>query len=61
MWVVLNLKKLKVNKTEFVPVDSEHFSIFSLINGTNKNNIKKFILQPLVVRSLVGHFINLNL
>jgi 1-deoxy-D-xylulose-5-phosphate reductoisomerase len=37
----LILKKLKINKTEFVPVDSEHFSIFSLIKGTNKNNIKK--------------------
>ena len=37
----LILKKLKMNKTEFVPVDSEHFSIFSLIKGTNKNNIEK--------------------
>jgi 1-deoxy-D-xylulose-5-phosphate reductoisomerase len=37
----LILKKLKINKTEFVPVDSEHFSIFSLIKGTNKNNIEK--------------------
>ena len=30
-------KELKKNKTKFIPVDSEHFSIFSLLNDTNKN------------------------
>ena len=29
-------KELKNNKTKFIPVDSEHFSIWSLINGKNE-------------------------
>ena len=40
----LILKKLKMNKTEFVPVDSEHFSIFSLIKDTHKDNIEKVFI-----------------
>ena len=37
----LILKELKKNKTEFIPIDSEHFSIWSLINKTKKNDIEK--------------------
>ena len=36
-------KNLKKYKTEFIPVDSEHFSIWSLLNG-NKNNIENIII-----------------
>ncbi len=37
-------KELKKNKTKFIPVDSEHFSIFSLLNDTNKNEIEKIYI-----------------
>ena len=37
-------KELKKNKTKFIPVDSEHFSIFKLIKNLSENNIKKIIL-----------------
>tara|TARA_B110000238_G_C16137867_1_gene444676 strand:- start:2835 stop:3998 length:1164 start_codon:yes stop_codon:yes gene_type:complete len=37
----LILNELKKNKTEFIPIDSEHFSIWSLINNTKKENIEK--------------------
>ena len=37
-------KELKKNKTEFIPVDSEHFSIWSVINNHDKSNIEKIIL-----------------
>ena len=33
-------KKMKLNNTEFVPVDSEHFSIWSLIKNTKKKYIQ---------------------
>ena len=36
-------KKLKKYKTEFIPVDSEHFSIWSLLHG-NYNNIEEVII-----------------
>ena len=36
-----NLKKYKTN---FIPVDSEHFSIWSLINNSKKNNFEKIYL-----------------
>ena len=41
-----NLIKRKLNKykTKFVPIDSEHFSIWSLIGGTNKNNAEMVYL-----------------
>ena len=35
---------MKLNNTEFVPVDSEHFSIWSLIKNTKKKNISKIYL-----------------
>ncbi len=47
-------KELKKNKTKFIPVDSEHFSIFSLLNGTNKNEIEK-----IYITASGGPFINL--
>tara|TARA_Y100000590_G_C15594844_1_gene967594 strand:+ start:32 stop:1201 length:1170 start_codon:yes stop_codon:yes gene_type:complete len=37
-------KELHKNKTKFIPVDSEHFSIWSVINNFNKNNIEEIIL-----------------
>jgi len=37
-------KELKKNKTSFVPVDSEHFSIWSLIKNTNTEMIDKIII-----------------
>jgi len=35
---------LKKNKTNFIPIDSEHFSICSLIKNEKKKNIKKIYL-----------------
>ncbi len=37
-------KKLYAHKTKFVPVDSEHFSIWSLIENTEKDKIDKIYL-----------------
>ena len=37
-------KELKKNKTEFIPVDSEHFSIWSVINDFNASDIERIIL-----------------
>ena len=37
-------RKLKLYKTEFIPVDSEHFSIWSLIKNTDSNLIEQIIL-----------------
>ena len=36
--------KLKQNKTKFVPIDSEHFSIDELISNRDKNDIQKIYL-----------------
>ena len=47
-------KELKKNKTKFIPVDSEHFSIFSLLNNSNKNEIEK-----IYITASGGPFINL--
>jgi len=47
-------KELKKNKTKFIPVDSEHFSIFSLLNDTNKNEVEK-----IYITASGGPFINL--
>jgi 1-deoxy-D-xylulose-5-phosphate reductoisomerase len=40
----LILKELKKNKTEFIPIDSEHFSIWSLLNQTQANNIERIFI-----------------
>jgi len=47
-------KELNKNKTKFIPVDSEHFSIFSLLNDTNKNEVEK-----IYITASGGPFINL--
>ena len=42
-WHIIE-KALRKNKTNFIPIDSEHFSIWSLIKHENKKNIKKIYL-----------------
>ncbi len=42
-WNLINKLLLK-NKTNFIPVDSEHFSIYQLIKNHKKKNLKKIIL-----------------
>ena len=46
-------KELKKNKTNFIPVDSEHFSIFSLLNN------KKSEIERIYITASGGPFINL--
>ena len=48
-------KKLKKYKTNFIPVDSEHFSILDLIKKENKSNIKK-----IYITASGGPFLNQN-
>ena len=47
-------KELKRNRTKFIPVDSEHFSIFSILNQTNKDEVEK-----IYITASGGPFINL--
>ena len=47
-------KSLKKNKTNFIPIDSEHFSIFSLLQKQNSDQIEK-----LYITASGGPFINL--
>ncbi len=49
-------KQLKKNKTKFIPLDSEHFSIWSLLDQENKMNVKKIYLT-----ASGGPFLNKNL
>jgi len=42
-WGIIQ-KELKKHKTEFIPVDSEHFSIWSVIKDYQKSDIEKIIL-----------------
>ena len=49
-------KELKKNKTKFIPVDSEHFSIFSLLQNQNVKNIEK-----IYITASGGPFIDLPL
>ncbi len=42
-WNLIN-KELIKNKTKFIPVDSEHFSIFKLIDNEDRKLIKKIII-----------------
>ena len=37
-------KDLKKYKTNFIPVDSEHFSIWSLLNNSKKNNFEEIYI-----------------
>ena len=46
-------KELKKNKTNFIPVDSEHFSIFSLLNN------KKSEIERIYITASGGPFIDL--
>jgi len=47
-------KELKKNKTKFIPVDSEHFSIFSLLSNKKINTVEK-----IYITASGGPFINL--
>ena len=49
-------KELKKHKTNFIPIDSEHFSIFNLIKKEKKSNIKKIFIT-----ASGGPFLNQNL
>ena len=42
-WSLIN-KELKKQKTKFIPIDSEHFSIWSLINNSHEQNIEKVFI-----------------
>ena len=42
-WRLLD-KECKKNKTNFIPLDSEHFSIWTLLKSENQNLIKKIFL-----------------
>ena len=58
-------KDLKKYKTYFIPVDSEHFSIWSLLNNNKKNNFEKIYITasggPFRKLSLKKfRFININ-
>ena len=51
-------KKLDKYRTKFIPVDSEHFSIWSIINKIDKNKIEQLILTasggPFLKKGVVG-------
>ena len=49
-------KELRKNSTNFIPLDSEHFSIWHLLKGENYNNIKKIYLT-----ASGGPFLNFKL
>ena len=51
-WCLIK-KNLKKYKTNFIPIDSEHFSIFSLLNSNNINHIEK-----IYITASGGPFIN---
>ena len=42
-WNLIN-KELKKNKTNFIPLDSEHFSIWKLLKSENINNVNTIFL-----------------
>ncbi len=47
-------KQLKKNKTKFIPVDSEHFSIWSLVK-----NMKNYKIDKILITASGGPFLNL--
>jgi 1-deoxy-D-xylulose-5-phosphate reductoisomerase len=49
-------KKLTKNKTKFIPVDSEHFSIWSLLKNESINSVEK-----LIITASGGPFLNYKL
>ena len=56
-WPIIK-KNLKKFKTEFMPVDSEHFSIWSLLDKTNKKNT---IIDKIYITASGGPFRKLPL
>tara|TARA_B100000242_G_scaffold261364_1_gene207158 strand:- start:162 stop:1052 length:891 start_codon:yes stop_codon:yes gene_type:complete len=48
-------KELKKYNTNFIPIDSEHFSIYELIKNENSNNIKK-----IYITASGGPFLKIN-
>ena len=52
-WPIIK-KELKKHKTKFIPVDSEHFSIFSLLGDQKINDVEK-----IYITASGGPFINL--
>jgi 1-deoxy-D-xylulose-5-phosphate reductoisomerase len=42
-WDLIN-DELKKNKTNFIPIDSEHFSLWSLLEGFQSNDIEKIYI-----------------
>jgi 1-deoxy-D-xylulose-5-phosphate reductoisomerase len=54
-WSLIN-KELKKNNTQFIPIDSEHFSIWSLMNSAKNKDIEKIFLT-----ASGGPFINYKL
>ena len=61
-WKFIN-KALRLNNTRFIPIDSEHFSIWSLLKGENLNNVRKIYLTasggPFLNKSL-SHIKNIK-
>ncbi|MFL2895553.1 MAG: 1-deoxy-D-xylulose-5-phosphate reductoisomerase [Candidatus Pelagibacter sp.] len=53
-WNLIN-KQIEKHKTKFIPVDSEHFSIWSVIKDTDSRTIDKIIIT-----ASGGPFLNLN-
>ncbi len=49
-------KKLVLNKTNFIPIDSEHFSIWSLLENNSVNSVEKIIIT-----ASGGPFLNFKL
>ena len=52
-WYLIN-KNLKKFNTKFIPVDSEHFSIYELLNN-NKDNL----IEQVIITASGGPFLNL--
>jgi 1-deoxy-D-xylulose-5-phosphate reductoisomerase len=49
-------QRLNKYKTEFIPVDSEHFSIWSLLDGNSNNNV-----EEVIITASGGPFLKLSL
>ena len=56
-WSLIKNKLIKY-KTNFIPIDSEHFSIYSLIENNQKNNIEQLYITasggPFLKKSIKG-------